>query len=303
MISILKQETPKQLTDQERVKLCQAIFKRHSNTYYYSSYLFPKAIRGQVYILYAFVRLADEYVDNPTSGQDPKASLEVFQTFFEQAWAGKELVEDTEDAIVVNTFVELAKKVGFEKGWVDAFFASMAMDVDTSRYQSEAALATYIFGSADVIGLMMSKIMGVPEEGLVYAQALGTSFQRINFLRDIGEDREDRGRIYLALDLLDQYKITAEEWMETKDPDERYKQLLEHEIRDIQMIDARAAKGIQYIPKECRAAVELARFSYNQTLALIAKHPRVVFQKKLRTSKLGILMHFILLPLQVGRDK
>jgi len=176
------------------VKQCRDIFKSHSVTYYYSTLLFPKRIRHNVFILYAFVRLADEYVDNPETGVDPLASLHNFKHLFDLEWN-----RENSGHPVVARFVLLAKEFEFEKEWIDAFLHSMEMDLYKSRYHTFEELEEYIYGSAEVIGLMMSRVMGIGAEWNMEARSLGKAMQLINFLRDIKEDYE-RGRIYFPLE-------------------------------------------------------------------------------------------------------
>jgi phytoene synthase len=89
---------------------------------------------------------------------------------------------------VIDTFVELYHEKGFEKSWVDAFLHSMGLDLVKSEYDTLEETLEYIYGSAEVIGLFMCAIMGLPEESYHHACMMGRNMQYINFIRDINED-------------------------------------------------------------------------------------------------------------------
>ncbi|MFN7160029.1 MAG: phytoene/squalene synthase family protein [Candidatus Gracilibacteria bacterium] len=270
----------------EEIKLCKNIFKAHSKTYYYSTLLFPRQIRHNVYVLYAFVRLADEIVDNPS--EDPRSALKQFRSEFENCWSTGKSTN-----IVILTFTKLAHKFDFEKQWVDAFLDSMEMDLWKKTYDTYPEVETYIFGSAEVIGLMMSKLMGIKNEGLVYAQALGKSMQLINFIRDIKEDSV-RERIYMPLEDLKKFGITEEEWWNGHFLDEKkILSLLQFEIQRTKDIQQTANKGFDYLPFSCRIAVRLAAFTYYDTLLEIEKNPLVVFQRKIKSSRRRMMCNFL----------
>ncbi len=268
------------------IQECRDIFKRHSVTYYYSTLIFPKEIRYKVFILYAFVRLADEFVDNPLPGVDPSSSLLDFRTIFENEWT-----DGNGDNSVVTAFVQLAKSHQFEKAWVDAFFDSMGMDLTKTRYATFAELETYIYGSAEVIGLMMSHIMGLDPSHDLEARALGSSMQLINFLRDIREDYE-RGRIYFPLNELQQHNLSEENWISDNITTDHV--LFVHsQISRILDIHHRAKKGIEIMPFRAKKAVTLASEGYLHTLHKIAALPKTPFLRTLSNRKRDILHVFI----------
>ncbi|MDG6217995.1 MAG: squalene/phytoene synthase family protein, partial [Candidatus Thermoplasmatota archaeon] len=172
------------------------LFRQGSTTYFYSSLFFPTKIRKQVFILYAFVRQADNYVDKIP--QD-KNGFYAFKERFEQAWNG----EETDD-IIVDSFALLAKEKRFEKEWIDAFFSSMEMDLIKQVYQDMDDTLKYIYGSAEVIGLFMARLLGLVDRSFESAKHLGRSMQYINFIRDINEDNS-LGRQYFPQTELARY--------------------------------------------------------------------------------------------------
>ena len=141
------------------------IFKKGSTTYYNSTKLFPSKIRKDVTTLYSFVRIADNYVD--AVPQDVEGFLNFKNTYY-GALKGKET-----DNTVIQNFIELSQRMDFEQGWVDSFLESMEMDTYKSEYNNLDELNKYLYGSSEVIGLMMNRVMNLGEEADESAQYLG----------------------------------------------------------------------------------------------------------------------------------
>lgn len=176
-----------------------AISKKMTNAYSTSFSLgiraFAKEYREPIYAIYGFVRLADEIVD---SFHD-----------FNKAELIKQFRNDTFEAIdkgistnpILHSFQKIVNEYKIDHQLIDAFLFSMEMDIDKSSYQRNL-YDKYIYGSAEVVGLMCLKIFvkgdDVKYKELEYpAKMLGSAFQKVNFLRDIRSDMDERGRIYL----------------------------------------------------------------------------------------------------------
>lgn len=271
---------------QQVIKECRDLFKKHSITYYYSSLLFPRHIRHNVFILYAFVRLADEFVDNPEEGSNPEVALSTFEQLFYREWE-----EENTSNSVVSAFVRLAKSHSFQKEWVEAFFASMKMDLYKTRYATYAELAEYIYGSAEVIGLMMSRIMHIDESQDAEARALGASMQLINFLRDIKEDYE-RGRIYFPIDELTSFGLNEDNWLMHTEKSS-HKAFMDFQIARILAFQKEASLGIAKMPLGVKKAVTLASEGYLYTLRRIQEAPLGPFTYKVSNRKRDIVHIFI----------
>jgi 15-cis-phytoene synthase len=177
---------------------CQAcselITKRYSTSFSMGIRAFEPKIRMPVYAIYGFVRFADEIVD--TFHGYPKAELlERFR-------------EDTHTAIregislnpVLHAFQEVVHRYGIEHELIEAFLHSMEMDLYHSAYGSDL-YEKYIYGSAEVVGLMCLRVFCEGDRALFDhlkspARSLGAAFQKINFLRDLKSDFDERGRVY-----------------------------------------------------------------------------------------------------------
>ena len=154
-------------------------FKRGSKTYFYSSIFFSKEVRDDVFALYSFVRKADNFVDVMPQLKD---EFYRFKDAYVDALRGK-----TSSDIIINSFVSLMRRKSLKREWVDAFFESMEMDLTKQRYETIEETLHYVYGSAEVIGLMMANIMDLDPQSYPCAQYLGRAMQYINFIRDIEE--------------------------------------------------------------------------------------------------------------------
>ena len=172
-------------------KIHYATFRQGSRTYFNSSLFFPKEVRRDVFVLYGFVRVADNFVDSVP--QDPDGFHR-----FKDAYLNARNAGPMGDPII-DAFVELDRRKDFDPAWTEAFLHSMELDLGKKEYDSLEETLEYIYGSAEVIGLYMAKLLDLAPASYPHAQMLGRSMQYINFIRDIAEDRT-LGRRYLPLE-------------------------------------------------------------------------------------------------------
>jgi hypothetical protein len=156
------------------------IFRRGSKTYFYSTLFFPPAVREDVFSLYSFVRTADDYVDAVPQQVD---EFYAFTDRYATAAAG----EATGD-VVVDSFVELSGRKGFDPAWTEVFLLSMERDITVASYRTIRDIEAYLYGSSEVVGLMMARVLDLAPESYAAAQNLGRAMQYVNFIRDIAED-------------------------------------------------------------------------------------------------------------------
>lgn len=268
-------------TEPDDLAYCREIFRSYSRTYYLSAQLFPPDVRRHVWALYAFVRLPDEYVDNPQG--DPAADLAAFRSRYEEAWRTGGSADR-----VLRAFTFTASRFGIEKAWTDAFLDAMQSDLSVARYETFEDLRRYVYGSAEVVGLMMARVLGVPPEGLRAARELGLAMQLTNFLRDVGEDWEQRGRIYVPTEDLERFGLREADWHAGVDP-ERFAALMRFEADRNRRLYAEAHAGLRYIPRQSRLAVAMASLGYQQTLQAITPDPMVVWRRRLSRRRVAYL--------------
>ncbi len=272
----------------ESYELCRLVQKAHSRTYYFSTRFFPPPVRPRVHALYAFMRYADEIVDNPglTNLEEQLGGLEAFERETMAAVAGEPVANP-----VLRAYADTVRACGIEPAHITAFMESMKMDTRVSRYETYEDLEAYTYGSAAVVGLMMSRVIGVTDgRSTPHAEALGVAMQLSNFLRDIGEDWR-RGRIYLPLEDLARFEYSEDD-LAAKVVDERFIGLMEFEIGRTRAIYDFAGDGMGYIPRGRRFPVLVARELYEAILDRIQAQCYEVYSQRADTSqayKIGVM--------------
>jgi phytoene synthase len=275
-------------------KIFRDIFKAGSRTYFYSSLFFPREIKQDVFILYGFVRQADNFVDSISQDRD---GFFAFKQRYEKA-----LESNTVNDAVIDSFVELMKRRKFDKQWIEAFLRSMEMDLYKKTYQTLDETEEYIYGSAEVIGLMMARILGLKEESLPAARLQGKAMQYINFIRDIKEDLA-LGRTYLPQQVFKKYQLSSLEFDEVKDKKQQFCRFIRAEINRYKGWQQEAQKGYRYIPWRYLICIKTAADMYDWTARQIEKNPLVVFDRKVKPSRSRIIGKAIINMFNLGMGK
>ena len=261
-------------------ELCRRVQQGHSRTYYFSTSLFPEEVRPHVHALYAFMRYADEIVDNPgaTTLDEQLAGLQSFEEETLAAMSGEAVANP-----VLRAFANTVLLRGIGLDLIEAFMRSMKMDTGVFRYPTYEDLEEYTYGSAAVVGLMMCRVIGASDETATpHAEALGVAMQLTNFLRDVREDWS-RGRVYLPLEDLERFGY-AEEELGRDVVDERFVALMRFEISRARGLYRVAGEGMRYIPRGRRYPVVVAGRLYEAILDRIEAQGYDVFAKRAQTS-------------------
>ncbi|RPF22356.1 phytoene/squalene synthase family protein [Myceligenerans xiligouense] len=180
------------------------VITAYSTSFSLATRLLPPTVRGMIQDIYALVRVADEIVDGPAheAGLAHAECRHTLDTLEAETLAA--LHGGFSANVVVHAFATTARTIGIDETLVGPFFASMRRDLDPVVSLSDDEYRTYVHGSAEVVGLMCLRafLHGHPvpdgvrrrlEEG---ARRLGAAFQKINFLRDLGDDEDRLGRAY-----------------------------------------------------------------------------------------------------------
>lgn len=261
------------------------IFFKGSKTYFTSSLFFPPDVRNDVFTLYAFLRVVDDLVDST-----PQKSDEFYEMrrLWDHATAGI-----SSENPIIDDFVALSEHRGFEKEWTKAFFHSMELDLRKKEYNSLQETLEYVYGSAEVIGLYLMRIMNLPKEATHPARMLGRSMQYINFIRDIAEDN-GLGRRYLPLRDSSLTSLLPEE--AAKKPD-AFCKFIKEELDRQQSWQRDAERGFSFLPRRYRIPVATASDMYRWTAETIRRDPFIVYRRKVKPSRvrilLSILKHFL----------
>lgn len=252
-------------------------FRNGSKTYFNSSLFFPPDVRRDVFVLYGFVRVADNFVDAvPQQADEFRQFVSRYKEAAEGAFA---------DDVIIDSFVELSRRKNFDPRWTEAFLHSMSLDLTKSTYHSLEETLEYIYGSAEVIGLFMARILDLSEESLQAAAMQGRAMQFINFIRDIAEDN-DLGRTYLPMDetaLPDLRETTA------RARPEEFVDFLSRQLQRYKVWQAEATRGYGFLPRRYRVPIKTAGDMYNWTARHIEADPFVVFRRKMKPPKATII--------------
>ena len=225
------------------------VIKRYSTSFYFSSSLLSKTIRQDIFNIYGFVRLADEIVD--TFHEYPKKEL--LEDFEKELW--KSVDNKISLNPILNSFQYSVNKYSIPKDLINSFLDSMKMDLEKKEYNSVEEYRKYIYGSADVVGLMCLKVFVKGSESSFaelspFAISLGSAFQKVNFLRDLKDDSNVLNRVYFPN-------------VDMNNFNEKSKKEI---ILEIEKDFEKAVKGIVKLPKNSKFAVYIAYRYYNKLL-------------------------------------
>ena len=254
-------------------KTIYSIFHQGSKTMFYSSLFFPKKIRNDVFVLYGFVRTADNLVD---SLPQDIVGFYKFKQKYEQSQQGI----NTGD-VVIDSFTELAERKNFNPKWTEAFLNSMEMDLTKKSYDTLDETLEYVYGAAEVMGLYMINILGLNKNTYIFSRYLGRALQCINAIRDIAEDLEF-GRSYIPLSDLEQYELESLDYNYTKQHPQRFSEFINGQISRYCHWQEIAEKGYHFVPKRYLICVKTVSDMYNWTAEQILKNPFIIYEWKVK---------------------
>lgn len=236
-------------------ELAKVLTLRYSTSFGQSTKLFSKDIQKHIFAIYGLVRIADEIVDT-YEGSSKASELTSFE---KQTYTALEKGYSTNP--IVHAFAQTANEYGIEKDLIEPFFESMRMDLRPIQY-SQDTYKTYIYGSAEVIGLMCLRVFtngnAAQYKRLVAsASALGSAYQKVNFLRDFASDYKERNRIYFP-------GITFGTFNEGSKNEI---------IKDIKKDFKHALPGLAKLPSAAQKAVGLSYAYYGELLKKLEATP------------------------------
>lgn len=265
-----------ELYRQTSFDVSRIITKNFSSSFYLSTLLLDKSVKTAIHSVYGFVRYADEIVDTLHD--------------FDKLWLLNKFEADMNEAIekgistnpVLDAFQFSVNKYNIPHAYIDSFLKSMKMDIDKKTYLTKDETEEYVYGSANVVGLICLKIFcheqpKLFEELVKPAEMLGSAFQKVNFLRDLKADTEILNRSYFWN--INQYAF-----------DEKTKKQL---IDEIEAEFDLALAGLRRLPGRSKLAV-LTAYNYYRSLLRKIKRTQasLIMKKRIRISnakKLGIM--------------
>jgi phytoene synthase len=264
------------ITLEESYQRCRQLNRQHGTTYFWSTYLLPKAKRPHVHALYGFCRYADEIVDDLGSTVPVDARMQAMADFGDRFFV--DLERGQSDDPVLKAVVHTVKAFDIDPECFRRFMRSMTMDFTVDAYETWEDLLDYMDGSAAVIGEMMFPILEpVDQAAFSHARDLGNAFQLSNFLRDVAEDL-DRGRVYVPQE--DLRKFDADPWARTVTP--AWRDLMAFEIARNRRLYESADIGIPMLPARSARCIRGARALYSGILDQIEAAGYDVFSSRVR---------------------
>jgi phytoene synthase len=258
---------------------CRRLNAAHGRTYYLATLLLPAWKRPYVHALYGFARYADEIVDDLASTLTDAEKADWLVGWGEQFL--RDVAAGGSSHPISRAVVDTVRRWDIPLDRIEAFLASMQMDLTVTEYKTYDDLMVYVYGSAAVIGLEMVPLLEplVPRDIVdPYAADLGVAFQLSNFLRDVGEDLR-RGRVYLPLEDLDAFGVTREH-LERGVVDGPVRRLLAFEVARTREIYRTAALGIRLLHPTSRPCVETALTLYAGILDEVEKADYQVLRQR-----------------------
>ncbi|MBD3863658.1 phytoene/squalene synthase family protein [Olleya marilimosa] len=246
----------KTLFDSVSYDCSKIVTQSYSTSFSLATKMLANTIRQDIYNIYGFVRFADEIVDT-FHDYNKKELFKRFEEDLEFALRDKISLNP-----ILNAFQHTYHKCNIDKHMVDSFMKSMRLDLSKSKYTTDQEYKDYIYGSADVVGLMCLKVF-VKGDNEKYealkntAMSLGSAFQKVNFLRDLKADHE----------LLDRTYFPNTDLTNLTEADKLYI------INDIENDFNEGLKGIKQLPIEAKFGVFMAYRYYNQLLKKLKKTP------------------------------
>jgi len=246
----------KSIFDNVSYDCSKTVTKTYSTSFSLATKMLSKSIRQDIYNIYGFVRFADEIVDS-FHDYNKENLFNKFEYDLELAIKNNISLNP-----ILNSFQYTFHRYNIDKVQVEAFMNSMRMDLYKSKYLTEEEYKNYIYGSADVVGLMCLKVFVKGNEEKYNelkdtAMSLGSAFQKVNFLRDLKADHDDLNRTYFPN-------------TDLANLNEQSKQDI---INDIEKDFAKGLEGIKKLPMEAKFGVFMAYRYYRQLLKKLKRTP------------------------------
>ncbi|MDC1337537.1 phytoene/squalene synthase family protein [Flavobacteriaceae bacterium] len=241
----------KKLFDQVSENCSKIVTESYSTSFTLATKMLDRSIRQDIYNIYGFVRFADEIVDS-FHDFNKEELLNLFELDLKKSIKDKISLNP-----ILNSFQKTLNKYDIDYELVNSFLKSMKTDLNKKQYLSNEEFDEYVYGSADVVGLMCLKVFVKGNQKQYnnlkpYAMSLGSAFQKVNFLRDLKADHDGLNRSYFPNLNIDKF-------------DEKSKTIILNEInKDF----SHALKGIFLLPSSARFGVYTA---YKYYLKLLNK--------------------------------
>ena len=277
---------------------CGVITEEYAKTFYLGTQLMTEEKRRAIWAIYVWCRRTDELVDGPNASHIDPVALDRWEERLDAIFAGKPY--DLLDAALADTVTNFPLAIEPFRDMIDG----MRMDLYTSRYRNFEELYTYCYRVAGTVGLMTTPVMGIDpaaskvplEEVCESAIALGIANQLTNILRDVGEDAQERDRIYVPLSELEDFGVTQTDvltGMFNKTSgriDDKWRSFMRFQIKRARDYFEEAEEGVKSLDPDAKWPVLSALTLYQQILDSIEKNDYDNFTQRAYVKKVNKLV-------------
>jgi phytoene synthase len=265
---------------------CAQITRRHSRTFHMSSGLLPREMRAASRALYAFCRITDDIVDQPSAEHSTEALLaelkEWRQRSLESSYSAADLSTTN---LATLAWTDTRARFGIPKAYAEQLIEGVGQDLTHSRYESFDDLAHYCYLVASTVGLMTMHIIGYAgPQAIPYAIKLGVALQLTNILRDVGEDWAN-GRLYLPQNELVAFGLTEAD-IDAGRVTPRWRAFMRFQIDRARLLYSEAMPGIGMLGRDGQIAIAASAVLYRDILAKIEENDYDVFGQRAHTGAL-----------------
>jgi 15-cis-phytoene synthase len=269
----------------------EVIFKRGSTAYFASSLFLNGQQRKDVARLYGFARTAKALVDKTPQRLGRLDDLvTVWQKVSDLPMRDLEASDqDDQNTRVSKTIARLKIMYGFDVAWVDAFLISTLMDAKPRTFKTLDDSLQYVYGSAEVLGLMMASLLRLPKGVQEAVRLQARAVQWITLVRDI-EENNQLGRNYFPQEDLRAFKLKDLQEETAREYPERFTDFMHFQINRYHQWQQEAAVGLPYLPRRIRIAIQASTDGYNYTAKQIVKDPLTVYAGRVKPGRPRLLL-------------
>jgi phytoene synthase len=210
---------------------CEDKARQSGSSFYHSFRFLPADRRRAITALYAFCREVDDVVDECSDANVARTTLNWWRAEVAAIYGGKP------QHPVAQALAPIVQRYNLSQEHLLEIIDGMEMDLDQPRYPDFKSLQLYCYRVASVVGLLSAEIFGYTDrKTLKYAHDLGIAFQLTNIIRDVGEDAR-RNRIYLPMDELQQFGVTAADILNSRETD-NFQKLMAFQVERAALLPA-----------------------------------------------------------------
>jgi 15-cis-phytoene synthase len=262
----------------------EALLREGNQSHLLSGLFFDMHSRKDVVRLHAFIRTVTNYVDNNQLGQ-LQDLIKKWQMLSSAPMRELEHEpEDDDNLRAVKNIARLKIIYGYDEAWVDAFLVAQMTRTKAPQFATLKQSLAYVYGSAEVIGLMGAQLLRLPKDAHPAAQAEARAIQWLAFIRDIAKDAE-QGHCYFPQEDLKAVGLKDLTSRSVSKKPAQFGEFVQRQLDRYHQWQFEASQDLAYVPRRPRVALNTAIHGYNYIAKQIAKNPMVVYEQQVQPSR------------------